>query len=97
MQRNLKIANLRAHFQISDSHSDGPLVPLVRKKRKISYVPTLPGLESDSSQSPPTCAHTSTVKMFREITSLIQDVKKQLHSVQSEGKEQRLLKEVLLA
>ena len=64
---------------VSESDSDRPLV---RKKRKISYVPTPPGLESDSSQSPPTCARTSTVKMFREITSLIQDVKKQLHSVQ---------------
>ena len=38
---------------VSDSDSDGPLVPLVRKKRKIFHVPTPPGSDSDSSQSPP--------------------------------------------
>ena len=35
---------------VSDSDSDGPLVPLVRKKRKIFHVPTRPGSDSDSSQ-----------------------------------------------
>ena len=62
---------------VSDSDSDRPLVPLVRKKR-ISHVPMLPGSDSDSSQYPPNRAHTSIETMFKEVASMIQDVKKQL-------------------
>ena len=83
---------------VSDSDSDGPLVPLVRKKRKIFNVPMPPGSDSDSNQSPPNRAHTSIETMFKEVPSMIQDMKKQLdNSVHVEHRENVLLKEILLA
>lgn len=80
---------------VSDSDSDGPLVPLVWKKRKIFHVPTPPGSDSDSSQCPPNGAHTSIETMFKEVASMIQDVKKQLdNSMHIEHGENALLKEI---
>ena len=80
---------------VSDSDSDGALVPLVRKKRKIFHVPTPPGSDSDSSQSLPNSAQTSIERMCKEISSMIQDMKKQLdNSISSECGEHTLLKEI---
>lgn len=80
---------------VSDSDSERPLFPLVRKKRKIFHVPTPPGLDSDSSQCPPNCAHTSIETTFKEVVSMIQDMKKQLdNSMHVEHGEDALLKEI---
>ena len=80
---------------VSDSDSDGLLVPLVRKKRKIFHVPTPPGSDSDSSQSLPNRAHTSIETMFKEVTSMIQDMKKQFdNSMHVEHGENVLLTEI---
>ena len=80
---------------VSDSDSDGPLVPLVRKKRKIFHVPTPPGSDSGSSQSLPNRAHISIETIFKEVASMIQDMKKQLdNSMHVEHRENALLKEI---
>ena len=80
---------------VSDSYSDGPLIPLVRKKRKIFHVPTPPGSDTDSSQSLPNRAHTSIKVMFKEVAGMVQDIKKQLdNSMHVERGENALLKEI---
>ena len=64
---------------VSDSDSDGQIIPLVRKRKKIFHIPSPSGSDSDFSPAPHeydrTHAITSMEKMLKDVITIAQDGK----------------------
>ena len=68
-------ASKPAMYAVSDS--DWPIIPLLRKRRKIVHVPSPPGSDSDFSTGPYDCIHPNAPmeKMLKDVVSMVKDVR----------------------
>ena len=70
-------ASKPAMYVVSDSDSNGPIIPLLMKRRKIFHVPSPPGSDSDFSTGPydRIRPNTSMEKMLKDVVSMVKDVR----------------------
>ena len=79
---------------LTDSDSDGPLIPLVRKKRKMFHVPPPPVGSDSNSSIPPVNATNSVEKMFAEVITKIRDLENKLDKATGNPGDKNALKEI---
>ena len=82
---------------VSDSDSDGQIIPLVRKRKKIFHIPSPSGSDSDFSPAPHdrTRAGTSMEKMLKDVVNIVQDVKTRMEKAVPDPQERvTLIKEI---
>ena len=78
---------------VSDSDSDGSIIPLVRKRKKMFHIPSPPGSDSDFSPTARDHALTSTSmeRMLKDVVSMVQDARDKVAKAVPDPKDKAML------